>query len=184
MLGLPYKWIIDSLDIIKEKNDPLLAGGFTGAVMEVLGRVLLYPDGEGDNKSKKCFYEFVEKYLKECHPRYLIHKETLWRFSRCDGAHNVLAQYGVIFSGDSKEESKHLTIRSDFIGANGIRHSGRALLVYLPRFIDDLKWSVEKFNYNLKQDTLLKEKERKVIDKLYGEGQKYINDKFPLDDKV
>ena len=174
MLGLPFKWIIDSLNIIKEENDAPLAGGFTGAVMNVLGRVLLYPDGEDGNKSKDCFYEFIEKYLKECDPRYLIYKEVLWKFLRCDGAHNVLAQYAVVFTGDSREESKHLTIHSDIIGLDG-----RALLIFLPEFIDDLKWSVEKFSYNLEQDTLLQEKHRKVVNRLLHEGQQYINDKFP-----
>lgn len=181
MLRIAIRWIIDSLNTIKEKNDPLLAGGFTGSVMEILGRILLFPDGEGDNKSKKCFYKFIEEYLKECHPRYSIHKETLWRFSRCDGAHSVLPQYGVIFSGDVDEESKHLTVRSDICDGQGRLVEGRFLFIYLPTFINDLIWSIEKFNYNLEQDVLLKEKERKVVDKLYHRGQKYINENFPSD---
>ncbi len=183
MLGIPIKWIIDSLNIIKDKNDAPIAGGFTGAVMNVLGRVLLFPDGEDGKKSKECFYEFIEEYLKECDPRYIIHKETLWKFLRCDGAHNVLAQYGVIFSGDDGAKGKHLMVRSDFIGDNGIRHSGRALLIYLPKFIDDLKWSVEKFSYNLEQDILLQKKHQKVVEKLLHKGQQYINDNFPIDDE-
>ena len=65
-LAIPIPWIIDSLNIVKEKNDAPLAGGFAGSVIEALGRVLLYPDGEeGEGKNKKRFYEFIEKYLKE-----------------------------------------------------------------------------------------------------------------------
>jgi len=174
MIGLPIRWIIDSLNIIKEKNDATIAGSFTGAVMNVLGRVLLYPDGEDKNKSKECFYEFIEKYLKECDPRYLIYKELLWKFLRCDGAHNVLAQYAVIFGGDSRDNDKHLTIRSDIRDFDG-----RALFVFLPEFIDDLKRSVEKFSYNLEQDALLQEKHQKVVEKLLHKGQQYINENFP-----
>lgn len=182
MLTLAIDWIIDSLSTIKDKNDPLLAGGFTGSVMEILGRVLLFPDGEGDNKSKECFYEFIEKYLKEYNFKYEIHKETLWKFSRCDGAHSALPQYGVIFSGDANAKDRHLKVRSDILDDKGMRVDGRFLVIFLPTFVDDLICSVRRFNADLERDNSLREKEQKVVNRLFSKGQKYINDNFPLDD--
>lgn len=185
MLALPSKWIIDSLNIIKDKNDAPLAGGFAGSVMEALGRVSLYPDGEkGEAKNQRRFYEFIERYLKECNPSYLNHKETLWRFMRCDGAHNVLAQYGAIFGGREEDRIKHLTVRSDITDDKGRLLNIRALFISLPRLMEDLIWAVEKFSYNLEQDTLLQKQHRKVVDRLCYAGEKYINDNFPLDDKI
>ncbi|MDO8659789.1 MAG: hypothetical protein Q7K54_04290 [Candidatus Parcubacteria bacterium] len=178
-------WIIDSLNIIKEKNDAPLLGGFAGAVMELLGRILLFQDGEGDRDNKKRFCEFIEKYLKDCNSKYSIYKETLWKFMRCDGSHAVLAQYGVVFGGEENDKEKHLTIRSDFKDSNGdLVQNKRALFLSTPKFSEDLIWSVKKFAYNLNQDTSLQCKAKKVMDRLENEGQQYIDKYFPKDDKV
>ncbi len=181
MLDTPFHWIIDSLNIIKCKNDAPLAGGFTGAVVELLGRFLLYPNdtykGKTRVKNRECFYEFIDKYLKERDLRYSTHKETLWYFLRCEGAHNVLAQNAVIFTGDQREQNKHLGVH-DYPFPSGIKM--RFLFIYLPDSIDDLKWAIEEFCNNLRQDKNLHKKYRQVMSIITRNGQKHINDNFPV----
>lgn len=181
ILEIPKEWIIDSLNIIKEKNDATIAGGFTGAVMNLLGRYLVHPNEISTNKNGKvfinnklCFFEFIEKYLKEYDQRYLKYKDLLWNFMRCEGAHSVLARTAVVFTGDPRGENVHLNI------ANLVEISGRALVIFLPRFIDDLKSAVEKFFSDLDKDTCLQKRYWEVLDAMYQDGQKYINDNFPI----
>ena len=67
-------------------------------MIELLGRVSLFTDGE------ECLCKFIERYLKDCNPKYLSYKELLWKFMRCDAAHNILSQYGVVFVQEIKPE--------------------------------------------------------------------------------
>lgn len=181
VLDIPKQWITDSLNIIKEKNDATIAGGFTGAVMNLLGRYLLHPNEISINKNGKpfvnnklCFYEFIERYLKEYDQRYSKYKDLLWHFMRCEGAHSVLARDAVVFGGEVGGEKMHLNI------CLIIETNGRALFIFLPRFIDDLKLAVEKFFSDLDKDPCLQEKHLQVLQVMYQDGQKYINDNFPM----
>lgn len=181
MLDIPEKWIIDSLNILKEKNDATMAGGFTGAVMNLLGRYLVHPKEISLNKktgktfvnNKFCFCEFIDKYMQKYDQRYSKYKDLLWHFMRCEGVHSVLARDAVVFGGGVGGDAMHLNIESI------VETGGRALFIFLPKFIDDLKLAVEKFYSDLNSDKLLREKQQQVLELMYQEGQKYINNNFP-----
>ena len=78
-------FVIRALDHIRTEN--LAVGSFCGAIIEFLGRVLLYPEGAG---SEKCFKAFVENFLKDQDAKYAVVGNILWNNFRNGGAHCIL----------------------------------------------------------------------------------------------
>jgi len=157
------RWITDSLYTIKKaNNDAPILGGFSGSVIELLGRFLrIHPI----KNHFECFSDFLKKYL----PEYYNHKVILYKILRCEGAHSVLAQSGVTLTCDSKLESLHL---------KGHRDSkiGRvSLIIFSPKFVDDLLRTVENFFCDVAKEQILNDNCQKTLNEIYEEGQSIIN---------
>lgn len=170
-------WTINSLNLIKDKNDALLVGSFSGATIELLGRFLLFPNDidatNGKVKNKVCFYKFIDVHLKKCDSEYIKRGELLWKFLRCESAHAGLAQSAITLTGDERDKNNNLRILQ-------YPSNRRSLYLYIPQFMDDLIWSVQDFFYEVKRNLTLQENCQQVMNKIYQDGQKYINDRFSM----
>ena len=156
-------WTIASLGYIREKNcDALILGGFTGSVIELLGRFMRF---HPIKEYPKCFGDFLEKYL----PRYFPFKNILYGILRCEGAHAVLAQSGVSLT--CAEDMKVLHLKGHY----DPKMDRKSLIIYSPEFLEDLTMAVEKFFSDVKSDQILENKCQATFIEIYNEGQEIIN---------
>jgi len=162
-LEILKEWMFDSLGYVEEKNcDALILGGFSGSVIELLGRFMhLHPIREYSN----CFSDFLEKYL----PKYFPFKNILYKILRCEGAHAVLAQSGVSLTCAENMKTLHLK------GHYDPKTNKKSLIIYSPEFMNDLKVAVENFFSDVKKSPDLEEKCQETFIKIYNDGQKIID---------
>ena len=159
------KWILDSLNIIKkENNDALLLGGFSGSVIEFLGRLLGI---RAVNKYPDCFSDFLKNYLLKYYP----YSDSLYYFLRSDWAHNVLAQTAVDLTCDPKAKGFHLKCNRN---PTTDKHS---LIIYSPEFMSDLIDAVEKFFSDIESKPDLEKRCQEVFKEIYSNSQNAIKDK-------
>ena len=138
------KLITDSLSYIEEKNnDATLLGGFSGSVIELLGRFMRV---HKITDSPNCFGDFLEKYL----PKYAPHKNILYRILRCEGAHSVIPQTGVMLT--CAEETKIHYLK----GYQDVETGLKGLVIYCPVFVKDLQGAVKQFFSDVEKTQFLK----------------------------
>lgn len=159
------KWMLDSLNTIKDKNnDAPLLGGFSGSIIEFLGRLL---GNYGINKYPDCFKDFLMKYL----PKYSSYGDSLYYFLRSDGAHNVLAQTAVDLTCDPGAKNFHLKCNRN---PETDKHS---LIIYSPEFMNDLIEAVEKFFSDIGSKPDLEKRCQEVFQEIYSNSQNAIKGK-------
>ena len=158
------EWILESLSIIERNNcDALLLGGFSGSVIELLGRCLCKHTND-----VRCFEDFLEDYL----PKYYPYLNVLYGCLRCEGAHAILAQNGVMLSCEKDWEEKHLKYN---INPETKRHS---LFIYSPVFVQDLKEAINKFMDQALTDVKFQNNINKVHAEIFSKGQKIIKEEI------
>lgn len=160
------KWVLDSLNIIKEKNnDALLLAGFSGSVIEFLGRLLGI---HAIHKYSDCFRDFLENYL----PKYSPYSDSLYYFLRSDGVHNVLAQIAVDLTCDPRTQDFHLKCNHD------PKRDKYSLIIYSPRFMNDLIEAVEKCFSDIENKSNLEKRCQEVFREIYDRGHSNMLDKI------
>ena len=163
------KDVINSLNLIEKENDNLLLGSFCGAVIELLGTILLLPQRAG---SGECFKKFIEKFLSKRDPAYDTYKDLLWDDLRNGGAHSILPKGGIVLTGDKRESSKHLKIGRD-------PDTRRIyLVIFTPKFLDDLRQSVLEFVSEAQKDPTLASNYKNTILGIVRDGKKSIVNKL------
>jgi hypothetical protein len=157
------KWTLDSLGYIEEKKcDALILGGFSGSVIELLGRFMrLHSIKEYSN----CFGDFLKEYL----PKYFPYKNILYGILRCEGAHAVLAQSGVSLTCAEDMKARHLK------GHYDPKMNRKSFIIYSPEFMEDLKMAVEKFFSDVEINPTLEKNCQETFIEIYNEGQKIID---------
>lgn len=152
-------WMLDSLNIIKDKNnDALLLGGFSGSVIEFLGRLLKI---HAIDEHSKCFSDFLKNYL----PNYFPYSDVLYSILRSEGAHAVLAQTAIDLTCHNDLRDFHLKCNYDQ------KKQRYSLIIYSPQLVSDLIQAVEKFFSDVEGDSFLEGKCQEVYRKIYRKGQ-------------
>lgn len=142
--------------------DATLIGGFSGSVIELLGRFL---GQHNPNQYQECYKDFLKIYL----PIYYSKGDLLYKLLRCEGAHAVIAQSGVKITSDTVAQNLHLKCVCD---KNSEHFS---LIIYLPTFISDLRKAIKNFFTDVKSEPSLTEKCQDIFNKIYKEGQDIIS---------
>lgn len=161
-------WTLSSISYINKDNnwDALILGGFSGSIIEFLGRCLRIHQAANKDKLSQVWYEdFLDKYMK----KYYSHRNILYKILRCEGAHATLAQSGIGLTCDENYQKFHLC------GIHEATVNRKFLLIYSPEFVEDLRIAVEEFFSDVKKDNVLEENCQKTFREVFQEGEDIID---------
>lgn len=164
-----------AFDVISKNDGNTLLGGFSSAVIEFLGRCITDPKS---TDARKNFYKFIDEYLRKKDPRYTNFRKILYEDFRCGSAHSIMPK-GVRLSFHGLAKQLHLELIKDR-GRNSYH-----VFLYSPKFIEDLKESIDDFVRDAKKDKELEQKYIETISELEKESQIIINNSnLPLSEAI
>lgn len=161
------KHITNAIDL----TDNILLGGFAGSVMELLGRILFFPNEKANSTDR--IFRFIKEYLGRQNKDYETYKEIFVFLLRNGGAHCVLPKQGVNLTGDPRAEELHLTLKKDYNSPDYYWFT-----IFSPKFKKDLKNAVLDFVFKAGKDEKLQNNYLAVMEKIAEEGNDFLKEKI------
>ena len=152
-----------------DSADSLLIGGFAGSVMELLGRILSFPNERANSTDR--IYCFIKEYLSKQNKDYENFKEVFAFPFRNGGAHCVMPKAGVNLTSDVRSKELHLTLKKDY---NFRPLDYYWFTILLPQFKIDLKNSILDFVSKAEKDQVIQDNYLAVFKVIAEEGNNFF----------
>jgi len=157
--------MLNAIRLIREKHENLLLGGFSCAVIELLGRCLVNPQSKDGQKN---FNAFIKKFLQKQNPHYEKYKSLLRLDLRNGAAHSLLPKGFVTLSFSEKTEDLHLKLVED------INTNKYHLWIYSVQFLKDLEQAIIDFISEAQKNPNMTENYLKTLKQISQEDQDAI----------